>query len=194
MEGSIISAVGAVLVVAMGWLLNEYARRRSDDYRRREQRYRRLVLGIRGMYVDSRDVAKTEQAAEEVSLAWLYCPPAVVRKANTLMESVRVGATDATKDCAEAELLLAIRTDLRGSWLRRRALRQSELEVGDFKRWGANRIGQAIANQLRAQLPGKGPASAPVTVPPQTGTAGASDDPQSQRAAETPASGDMGEG
>lgn len=130
---NIAGAVGAVVV---GWLLNEWARRRSDGYRRRERRYRRLLLSLRGLYEASRDLKKSERALEELTLTWLYCPPHVVRLENELMDKVRdLSVTSADRDKAEADLLVAIRCDLK-TWWPRPWRHDHELTAADFRRYG----------------------------------------------------------
>lgn len=111
---SALSAVGSVLVVVGGWMLNERSRRQEMAYRRRERRYRRLLSSLPAFFVSpagGRPPLREQTAfLRELRLAWLYCPDAVIRAGNRLQEAMLSGRPDPTE--AGRAFVAALRRDL----------------------------------------------------------------------------------
>ena len=116
-----------VLLAALVWLLNEYSKRRWEQYKRKEHRYVALLDGLEGFYVGADpETAKAKKAKfiHQLSIAWLYCPDTVITKANEFLEYVKVGVqkSDEEKEMAAGELVICMRKDLlKGKpWLAKR--------------------------------------------------------------------------
>jgi hypothetical protein len=123
-----------VVVAILAWLLNESSKRSWEQYKRKEERYKELLLSLRGYYVASQDLDKRQQFLDQVNLCWLYSPDIVIRKANAFLNTVKTGtqATDADRVRAAGELFVTIRNDL----LPRRILRfwrKTQLDVQDVR-------------------------------------------------------------
>jgi len=123
-----------VLVAILAWLLNESSKRSWEQYKRKEERYKELLLSLRGYYAASEDLEKRQQFLDQVNLCWLYSPDTVIRKANEFLNTVKTGtqATDADRVEAAGELFVAIRKDLmpRPMW---RFWRKTDLDVPDVR-------------------------------------------------------------
>ena len=79
-----------VVVVVLGWLLNEYSKRQWERYKRKEDRYVALVESLEGFYVsveptDAKE--KKEEFLRQLRLCWLYCPDTVIHTSLRLSES-----------------------------------------------------------------------------------------------------------
>lgn len=116
---------------------------RWEQYKRKEERYSRLVLALRGFYVDTIDAELRRQFIDELNLCWLYCPDDVIQLGYRFLGTVQTGAsTDkSTKEQALGQFVVAIRRDL----LSRKELRSTALEGKDFKHL-------KVSNPERAQV------------------------------------------
>ena len=123
-----------LLVAVVAWILNESGKRSWEQYQRNEERYKQLLLSLRGYYVASEDLEKRQEFLDQVNLCWLYSPDNVIRKAYSFLDTVKTGAaaTDADREQAAAELFVAIRKDLlpRRPW---RFWRKTQLDVADVR-------------------------------------------------------------
>lgn len=132
-----ISVVGTVLVVVVGWYMNERSKRADGDYQRREDRYAQLLRCVRAFHVNSLEPEKQIDFLDELNQCWLYCPDNVILKANSFVMAMDVGSAATGDDVKQAlgELLIAIRKDLLG----RRPVRTTRLQAGDFVHAGITR-------------------------------------------------------
>jgi len=123
-----------LLVAVLAWILNESSKRSWEQYKRNEERYKELLLSLRGYYVASEDLAKRQEFLDQVNLCWLYSPDNVIRKAYAFLDTVKTGAeaTESDREKAAAELFVAIRKDLlpRSLW---RFWRKTQLDIADVR-------------------------------------------------------------
>jgi len=123
-----------LLAAILAWLLNESSKRSWEQYKRNEERYKELLLSLRGYYVASEDLQKRQEFLDQVNLCWLYSPDTVIRKAYVFLDTVKTGsgATVPDRERAAADLFVAIRKDLlpRRLW---RFWRRTQLDVEDVR-------------------------------------------------------------
>ena len=120
-----------LLAAIVVWFLNERSKRAWDEYVRKEDNYRRLVVSLKGFYASTQDKDLKNAFLEQVSLSWLYSPDEVIREAYDFLSTVTTASShaDAEKERAVGELMLAVRRDL----FSRRVTRSTELSAGDFR-------------------------------------------------------------
>jgi len=127
----IIIPLGAAI---LAWLLNESSKRSWEQYKRKEERYKELLLSLRGYYVKSENLEKRQQFLDQVNLCWLYSPDDVILKANDFLNTVETGteATESDRVKAAGELFVAIRKDLlpRRLWM---FWRKTKLDIQDVR-------------------------------------------------------------
>ena len=123
-----------LLVAVLAWILNESSKRSWEQYKRNEERYKELLLRLRGYYVKSEDLGKRQEFLDQVNLCWLYSPDNVVHRAYAFLDAVKTGAetSESARENAAAELFVAIRKDLlpRNLW---RFWRKTELDIADVR-------------------------------------------------------------
>ena len=119
----------AVAVVA--WWLNETAKRRNEEYVRKEQNYKALLVSLPGFHADNQIAGSKQQFLERLNECWLYCPDEVIRAAYAFIASVRVAANSTAEDrqLACGKLVAAIRRDLHA----RKPVRETALTANDFQ-------------------------------------------------------------
>jgi len=120
-----------ILIAVLAWYLNERAKRKWEEYGRKEDRYKELLRTLKGFYVTTQDTKLKEEFLHQVNLCWLYTPDEVIQKAYAFLDKVRVGAnsTDEEKESAAGALVAAIRKDL----LSRKVVGKTTLRAGDYK-------------------------------------------------------------
>lgn len=121
----------ALLVATISWLLNEWSKRRHEDYIRKEQRYSALLKSLKGFYVQSQDRELKEEFISQFNQCWLYCPDKVIQKGCNFLNTVHtdIKANDLERRNALGELVLEIRRDL----YIRHLFRKTKLKSHDFK-------------------------------------------------------------
>ncbi len=102
-------------VVIIGWCLNEWAKRRWENYKRKEERYLILLKSLPGFYVASQNAVEKKRFIEQIRLAWLYCPDEVIRAGYAFLATVSDTATssDQERERALAEFVISLRRDLK---------------------------------------------------------------------------------
>lgn len=138
--GSVIGAasvVGSAIIGLRLWWRKERSKRTREEYKRKEDKYAKLIATLRGFYSSTEDYRLKSRFLDELNQCWLYCPDEVIRKAYGLLDMVQTGATatDEEKKNAAGEFILAIRKDLIGGQL----LRETALKPSDFKHFTATR-------------------------------------------------------
>jgi hypothetical protein len=124
---SLLAAVGA----AIAWFVDRRQRRAWEEYQRKEERYRELLLSLPGFYIGSPNRELKQAFLNQVNLCWLYCSDEVIRKAYAFLSTVHTDGsnTDREREKSLGELILAIRTDL----LSRPVVKRTQLRPEDFK-------------------------------------------------------------
>ncbi len=134
---TVIKIAVAVVPVVIAWAANEFSKRRSEEYLRREANYRALVLALKGFYVGG---SEEDKAAflEQLNLGWLYCPDDVIRKAYSFLDTVHTDAginDDGAKERALGDFVAAVREDL----ISREPVRETGLTGRDYRLLTVNR-------------------------------------------------------
>jgi hypothetical protein len=123
---SLLVALGAVIA----WFIDRRQRRAWEDYQRKEERYRELLLAIPGFYITTSDPQLKQTFLDQVNLCWLYCSDEVIRKAYRFLSTVHTdGGCDSENERSLGELILTIRKDL----LARPVVNRTKLKAEDFK-------------------------------------------------------------
>jgi hypothetical protein len=145
MSEALIAGLFAILVASITWGINEYERRETENYIRREKRYQRLVKLLRGFYEGGADARQREAFLVELNLCWLYCPDVVIRRGYVLMDSVSTGSTSSSEQrhLAAGDMLDAIRRDLRGSTLVP-FWKRTSLKGADFRHYGVQPVSSDV--------------------------------------------------
>jgi uncharacterized membrane protein YhaH (DUF805 family) len=125
-----------VAVIAFGgalvtWCLNEKSKRSYEEYKRKEERYSRLIRSLRGFYVGSENTELKTEFLNQLNLCWMYCPDEVICKVYNFLNTVHTDQkhSDEEKEKAVGEIMLAIRRDL----VSRKPLKATNLKPEDFK-------------------------------------------------------------
>lgn len=123
----VIPLLGAVLA----WFLNEWRKRLWEQYTRKEDQYKQLLLCLRGFYIDTFDKELRADFLDQLNICWLYCPDEVIKKAYTFLETVNTNQkqNDLVKENAAGDFVLSIRRDL----LSRKLVKKTKLLATDFK-------------------------------------------------------------
>jgi len=129
-----IPILGVILTLIGGfitWCLNERRKRRYEEYKRKEEKYSKLIRCLRGFYINSTSKELKEEFLNQLNLCWMYCPDEVIRKAYKFLLTVHTDDkySDDEKEKTVGEFMLAIRKDL----INRKLMRKTELKPEDFK-------------------------------------------------------------
>ena len=126
-----LTIVGSIVVVVLGWYLNEQSKKKWEAYKRKEDNYKELIRTLRGFYIDKPSKELKEEFLYQVNLCWLYSPDEVIKAAYGFLDTVHAGvtSTDAVKEKAVSSLVLAMREDI----LSGKTIDKTELTAGDFK-------------------------------------------------------------
>lgn len=128
-----------LLGAVIAWFANEWRKRVSDQYVRKESSYKELIRSLRGFYVGTENagVLKAE-FLNQLNLAWLYCPDDVIRKGYAFLDAVHAqqARSDEEKEKALGEFVAAVRKDL----LSRRLVRRTSLGAKDFRHLGLHKL------------------------------------------------------
>lgn len=132
-----------VAVVVVAWALNEFSRRRWETYKRKEDRYTKLLCNMSGFYVqpnsDKDELQELRSAfIEQLGYGWLYLPDELIRKGYEFLDAVRFGAdsSDRDKEILLGEFVALMRKDLYGKRLL--LWTATELEGKDFRHLKSN--------------------------------------------------------
>lgn len=116
----------------VGWLVNERRKREAEEYLRKEERYKSLLLSLRGFYEGAENLQLKQEFVNQLALCWLYCSDEMILLAYRFvatMKPERQAIAD-EKHAALSALIGEIRRDL----LSRRAVRRTKLTGAEFER------------------------------------------------------------
>lgn len=122
---AVIVPLGGAIVV---WCLNEWGKRRWENFKRKEERYLTLLRSLRGFYVASQNAEQKERFIEEIRLTWLYCPDEVIRAGNAFLAAVSAETTSSPQEMERALAVFVIT-------LRRDLNRSTNLTVREYHDW-----------------------------------------------------------
>ncbi len=128
-----LTILGSVIV----WALSERSKRRQEIYKRKEERYAKLIETLKGFYVNSQDKSLKDAFLTQLNLCWMYCPDKVIQKAYEFIQMVHThrdrNYSDYEKEKAVGEFILEIRKDL----IQNKGLNNTSLKPDDFKHLSA---------------------------------------------------------
>jgi len=128
-----------LLGAVIAWFANEWRKRISDQYQRKEANYKELLRSLRGFYVGASDADELKREfLNQLNIAWLYCPDDVIKKGYIFLDTVHAQnvSPDAEKEVALGTFVAAIRCDL----LSRKLVRKAKLSPADFRHLGVNKL------------------------------------------------------
>lgn len=128
----VIAAVLTAGVSLLIWFMNEHSKRAYENYKRREERYMKLIDNMRGFYESSRRAEKGDEFLKQLNLCWLYCPDDIIKKGYAFTDTIHTGATPEqrkNKEKSFGEFILAIRKDL----LSRQPLKATMFKAENFQ-------------------------------------------------------------
>ena len=128
-----------LLGAVIAWFTNEWRKRISEQYQRKEANYKELLRSLRGFYVGASDADELKREfLNQLNIAWLYCPDDVIKKGYAFLDTVHTQkvSPDAEKEVALGAFVTAIRCDL----LSRKLVRETKLSPADFRHLGVNKL------------------------------------------------------
>jgi len=124
-------------VAILAWVWNERSKRRFEQRKQKEKRYKELLRSLKGFYVGRLDSNLKNQFIDQVNLCWLYAPDEVIQKAHAFFATIQTQrvplATEAEKERSLGELVMEIRKDM----LNNRLISKTRLNALDWKNFQA---------------------------------------------------------
>lgn len=110
------------------WFLNERSKRLSEEFIRKEERYKKLLESIEGFTPDNKNKPELRKHfLKELQLSWLYCPDEVIIAVNNFIDEMQ--KEDSNMKLAIQNIIFSIRKDL----LSRKVVRKTELKPENYK-------------------------------------------------------------
>jgi len=116
-----VTGVFVTLTIAViTWSLNEWSKRKNDEYKQRETTYLELLKNLSGFYSHSIDedesiaIKARQEVINQLGLCWLYASDEVINKAAIFLDAVKSSSDEQENSIALGSLILAIRKDLIG--------------------------------------------------------------------------------
>jgi Pyruvate/2-oxoacid:ferredoxin oxidoreductase delta subunit len=127
----IISLIGAFVISLITWSLNERSKRIYEEYKRKEEKYSKLIRALRGFYTSSFNKELRDEFLNQLNLCWMYCPDDAIIKAYNFLSTVDTNSKSANgeREKVLGEFMLSIRKDL----IKRKPLKKTSLKPEDFK-------------------------------------------------------------
>jgi len=125
-----------LLGAIVAWFANEWRKRITDQYLRKEANYKELLKSLRGFYIGAANAQELKvEFLNQLNVAWLYCPDDVIQKGYAFLDTVHAKQihTDAKKEAAMGAFVAAIRRDI----LSRKLVKKTTLAAADFKHLNA---------------------------------------------------------
>lgn len=70
-----------LLGAIVAWFTNEWRKRITDQYLRKEANYKELLKSLRGFYIGAANAQELKaEFLNQLNVAWLYCPDDVIQK------------------------------------------------------------------------------------------------------------------
>lgn len=120
-----------VFLAIIAWSLNERSELRWEQYKQKEESYRKLLESIRGFYASTRNADLRRDFLDELNMCWLYAPDDVINKGYRCLSTVHKGSgkSDKEQELAFGDFIVAIRQDL----LSGNIVNKTHLQAEDFK-------------------------------------------------------------
>jgi hypothetical protein len=88
-------AIAAGVWAATRWTLELREKRRVDEYVRKEQVYKDIVVGLQALYRSGNPEEK-DKFIEQTRATWIYCPDDVVRALNDCLDALIVAPVESS--------------------------------------------------------------------------------------------------
>lgn len=126
---AIIGTIATIIAAIVVWWLNEKDKRTYEDFRRREEKYAKLISSLKGFYSGSFNAEEITEFVNQLNLCWMYCPDTVIKKAYYFLSLLESGADKKAVERAVGDFILSVRKDiLSGS-----AEKHTNLKPEDFR-------------------------------------------------------------
>ncbi len=112
---NLITASIAALVTLGVWFFNEKNKRTYEEYKRKEEKYSKLIQSLRGFYIGTSDSALKQEFITQLNQSWMYCPDEAIKKAYKFLSTVHGEEktySQEEKENAMGDFILSIRVDL----------------------------------------------------------------------------------
>ena len=81
-----------IAAAAIAWLVNEWQKRKWEQYQRKEANYKELLHTLRGFYTGAaNDLQLKEAFLDQLTQSWLYCPDNVITLGYQFLDTVGGG-------------------------------------------------------------------------------------------------------
>jgi len=119
------------LAPVVAWFFNERSKLAWEQYKCKEENYRKLLRCLKGFYKATQDRELKNQFLHQLNLLWLYAPDHVIRTAYSFLEKVKTGVrvSEQEGELACGALVEEVRKDLLARWV----LNKSNLNARDFR-------------------------------------------------------------
>ncbi len=121
-----------IVAAIIAYLLNEKSKRRWEEYQRKEESYKKLIIALKGFYKGSNDDNLKQEFIDQANIAWLYLPDNIIRKIYHFIDTVHTDSeeyTDKDRTKYSNELIYSLRKDL----ISRKRLKKTNLTASDYK-------------------------------------------------------------
>jgi len=127
-----------LLGAVIAWFVNEWRKRLSEQFERKEASYKQLVQSLKGFYIGAAEADRLKaEFLDQMNQCWLYCSDEVIKKGYAFLETVHTQkqVSDETKEKALGDFVACIRRDL----ISRKLLRKTSLSGTDFRHLKVNK-------------------------------------------------------
>jgi len=120
-----------LLIAIIAWSFNERSKLRWEQYKRKEESYRKLLESARGFYASTANADLRRNFLDELNMCWLYAPDYVIKKGYIFLSTVHKGSgkSDTEQELAFGNFIVAIRRDLLSGEL----VNKTNLRAEDFR-------------------------------------------------------------
>ena len=120
-----------LLAAVFAWYMAETGKLQWEQYKRKEESYKQLLVSSPGFYVSTFDAKLRDTFLKQLNICWLYAPDEVIQKAYEFLDTVSIGVKKSSeeKKLAYGAFVVAIRKDL----LSRDIVDSTDLKPSDFK-------------------------------------------------------------
>jgi len=124
-----------IIAVIVAWYLNERSKRKFEEYKRKEESYRKLLLSARGFYIATNDNDLKMEFINELNICWLYAPDEVIKEGNNfLFKLIEDNINTQEAERSLKKLIEEIRKDI----ISRKLVRKTNLSSDDIRLFSVN--------------------------------------------------------
>ena len=90
--GALIGIIITLIIGLVTWYLNERSKRVYEEYKRKEEKYSKLICSLKGFYISSLDKELRDEFLNQLNLCWMYCSDEVIMKAYNFLSTVHTNS------------------------------------------------------------------------------------------------------